>query len=711
MWLTVVVRGMLCDVEVEPNYSLQRVFKLVGDSLSIPELRGCKANDCRYQKLRVPVERTGRESREEVLAACWNQDNWEELPHDEVVAKLWSSSASQVGHIYLVIELPSGMQTALGQLNTRQPELFRRLQIVVKRFREWTIDDVVLNGGIFLSADNAPREVAEIASRLKQTRTYHADGCAELRIAKEYPVEFAKIFVPTSGLADPTVRNPREFVVFYTVLRCYLEDASRIASDSSSSLKASAFQAHFIQPPFFACPPPDSKFSYHEQMPWRFPLFVSSTEAVDSWRKFTPNSDFSVVSKMLLCPFIIAEIVSDPREKDRYRMLLEGIAAARAGQHLSKSDAPKFFVIAIYLTANLHAERYILMEAASGRGLTPVNIMKAEFDLRNKDDAIQFLLEMFNMVERIGELEKGLDQKKKDGLTTIKSCADKMISLDSKGGSVTRGEALLRSIQEEGSVSGNNGMDLGVFDCEEVHSVLASLGYEIGYIAFGHPNIATVFAPRDGVVIGYLKFIKSGSKELEILQYLCSLASPANHTIRPIRVWPIRGGSVVSMPVAGGWLTSLKRPSLHLRSTSQQLFEAVKFMHDHGVAHLDLKPQNVIIPPNYGPLTIIDFSLAVRMKNSRHVYTGLAGTEGYMAPEVGKTSYNPIRADLWSCGKVIEELCALCGPSPTRMQLLEIAGLLLDDDPEKRPTMREVLQRTSEHKAKSPSHTGLESVR
>ena len=66
-----------------------------------------------------------------------------------------------------------GMQTALGQLNTRQPELFRRLQIVVKRFREWTIDDVVLNGGIFLSADNAPREVAEIASRLKQTRTYH----------------------------------------------------------------------------------------------------------------------------------------------------------------------------------------------------------------------------------------------------------------------------------------------------------------------------------------------------------------------------------------------------------------------------------------------------------------------------------------------------------------------------------------------------------
>ena len=64
-------------------------------------------------------------------------------------------------------------QNALGQLNARQPELFRRLQIIVKHFRGWTIDDAARNGGVFLSADNAPREVAEIASRLKQMRTYY----------------------------------------------------------------------------------------------------------------------------------------------------------------------------------------------------------------------------------------------------------------------------------------------------------------------------------------------------------------------------------------------------------------------------------------------------------------------------------------------------------------------------------------------------------
>jgi len=203
--------------------------------------------------------------------------------------------------------------------------------------------------------------------------------------------------------------------------------------------------------------------------------------------------------------------------------------------------------------------------------------------------------------------------------------------------------------------------------------------------------------------------VKDGTKEVEILQYLSGITSPMNHTTRPIHVWPIQGGSIISMPVAGGWLTSLRKPSSHLWSTSQQLFEAVKFMHDHGVAHLDLKPPNIIIPPAYGQLTIIDFSLAIRVNGPRHMFTGLAGTEGYIAPEVGRTTYNPIRADLWSCDKVIKDLCMICDHSPARTRLLEIAGLLFDDDPEKRPMMSQVLQWMSEHNTKSPS--GIRSMR
>lgn len=236
-------------------------------------------------------------------------------------------------------------------------------------------------------------------------------------------------------------------------------------------------------------------------------MFISSLEAPDSWRKFTPNSDFSVISKAFLCPFIIAEIVSQPQEEDRYRMLVEGIAAVRAGQYLSKSPAHRFFVVAIYLTADLHAERYILTEEGGSYGsgeqvhqmiltrcvdlirclLAKVNIIKAEFDLGKRDDAIRFLLEMFNMVALIRELEEELDEKKKAVLSTIKSYAAKMLSLHSKGGSVKKGEESSLSTIREGSALGTEGEedDLGVFDCEEVCSILDSMGYEIGYVAFG----------------------------------------------------------------------------------------------------------------------------------------------------------------------------------------------------------------------------------
>ena len=104
-------------------------------------------------------------------------------------------------------------------------------------------------------------------------------------------------------------------------------------------------------------------------------MFISSFAAPDNWRKFTPNSDFSVMSKAFLCPFIIVEIVSQPQ--DRYRMLVEGVAAVRAGQYLSNSDTHRFFMVAIYLTADLHAEWYILTEGGSGSSNKQVHHMIA----------------------------------------------------------------------------------------------------------------------------------------------------------------------------------------------------------------------------------------------------------------------------------------------------------------------------------------------
>ena len=62
------------------------------------------------------------------------------------------------------------------------------------------------------------------------------------------------------------------------------------------------------------------------------------------------------------------------------------------------------------------------------------------------------------------------------------------------------------------------------------------------------------------------------------------------------------------MPVAGDWPTSLNNPNEQLWSVALQLVEAVAFMHERKVAHVDLKPQNVNIPPEGGGLSVIDLA-------------------------------------------------------------------------------------------------------
>ncbi|KAF8554815.1 kinase-like protein, partial [Imleria badia] len=87
---------------------------------------------------------------------------------------------------------------------------------------------------------------------------------------------------------------------------------------------------------------------------------------------------------------------------------------------------------------------------------------------------------------------------------------------------------------------------------------------------------------------------------------------------------------------------------------AQQLVEGVGFMHEHNVAHSDLKPQNVIIPVEGGRLSIIDFSVSMCVSDPDATYSRVVGTKNYIAPEVRKGDYKPMLADLWSCGKTLE---------------------------------------------------------
>lgn len=147
----------------------------------------------------------------------------------------------------------------------------------------------------------------------------------------------------------------------------------------------------------------------------------------------------------------------------------------------------------------------------------------------------------------------------------------------------------------------------------------------------------------------------------------------------------------MSMPVVGRHSTNYKNLEANLYSVVRQLVEGVAFMHKNGVAHLDLKPQNVLVNEASGRLWIIDFSISEIVESVDVVYEGFAGTKGHAAPEVSPGLYSPIRADIWSCGKVIQELCERCGPSMDRDFLLRVSEKLMVEDPQERPELSAVV--------------------
>jgi serine/threonine protein kinase len=87
--------------------------------------------------------------------------------------------------------------------------------------------------------------------------------------------------------------------------------------------------------------------------------------------------------------------------------------------------------------------------------------------------------------------------------------------------------------------------------------------------------------------------------------------------------------------MASSYLTNRYNPNAHL-SVAKQMFdsEAIHFMHQHGVAHPDLKPPDILIPVDGGRLSIIDSNRSVRVKGAEYMFHNIVSTTGYLAPEV-----------------------------------------------------------------------------
>lgn len=155
-----------------------------------------------------------------------------------------------------------------------------------------------------------------------------------------------------------------------------------------------------------------------------------------------------------------------------------------------------------------------------------------------------------------------------------------------------------------------------------------------------------------------------------------------------------RGRTFIVMQYVEGetLATRLQRGPLGVREAIDLvsgIADALDAAHRRGVVHRDLKPQNVMITMSGTP-KLLDFGIAKVQRDADDVSNGtttthlesggIAGTPGYMAPEILQGQRADARSDLFSMGVVLYE--CLTGTRPFRgVTPQEVWGQVLHIEP------------------------------
>lgn len=110
-------------------------------------------------------------------------------------------------------------------------------------------------------------------------------------------------------------------------------------------------------------------------------------------------------------------------------------------------------------------------------------------------------------------------------------------------------------------------------------------------------------------------------------------------------------------------------PESLARSVFVQLVQALRYCHSKGIAHMDLKLENVLFDEKSGKATLIDFGLSEKLSANCKKW---CGTWDYTCPSIlRRESFSNAAADVWSLGTLLFVL--LYGMLPfTRKQREEV---------------------------------------
>jgi serine/threonine protein kinase len=142
-------------------------------------------------------------------------------------------------------------------------------------------------------------------------------------------------------------------------------------------------------------------------------------------------------------------------------------------------------------------------------------------------------------------------------------------------------------------------------------------------------------------------------------------AVKSDHIITIYQVGEDRGAPYLAMELLPGEALERRlargdRPdTAEVLRLAREMALGLAAAHERGLIHRDLKPGNVWLEAPAGRVKLLDFGLARAAKDDAHLTRSGAvlGTPAYMAPEQARGDKLDHRADLFSLGAVLYQLC------------------------------------------------------
>lgn len=183
---------------------------------------------------------------------------------------------------------------------------------------------------------------------------------------------------------------------------------------------------------------------------------------------------------------------------------------------------------------------------------------------------------------------------------------------------------------------------------EKIELLNSSSQGEVWLVGFadGKQAVLRRYQNSDGL---YDMFVRLKAIDCDIIPKIYSIRQ--NDSSLEIIEEHIDGENLAAVMARGRRFTSVEARSMGL-----VLCDALEKLHNNNIIHRDIKPSNIMLT-NEGSIRLIDFNAARAYDGSRNKDTRLLGTEGYAAPEQYGFSETDFRADIYSVGVTLKELC------------------------------------------------------